>query len=191
MASTPEPNRKMVATPDSPARMATTPEPRHVTVVTKTTGGGHSIQAPANAELVPGLIASVMDPSLMSVWAASIPRASALAITETFPLTSVLPFMAVAISRLWAAHCTPEASSVHEFAPEASSVHEYAPEVSPVQESAPEACPVHESAPVPPEMVASAAEPPEVVTSTAEPPEVLVPTFELNVCPVMATEAVH
>ncbi len=51
------------------------------------------------AELGPGLIimiSSVMDPILLLVRAAGIPRASALAITETVPLLSVLPVMAVA-----------------------------------------------------------------------------------------------
>ncbi len=43
-------------------------------------GGGYSTQAPAPAELGPGLIASVMDPPLMSVRAAGIPTASALAV---------------------------------------------------------------------------------------------------------------
>ncbi len=64
--------------------------------------------------------------------------------------------MAVAILSVWAAHCTPEASPVHEFAPKDS--------------------PVHVSTPVPPEVVASTAEPPEVVASAAEPPEVVAPT---------------
>ncbi len=52
--------------------------------------------------------------------------------------------MAVAILCMWAAHCTPEASHVHESAPEDS--------------------PVHESAPEPPEVAASTAEPPELAT---------------------------
>ncbi len=121
---------------------------------------GYSTQAPADAKLVPGLIASVMDPPLMSVRAAGIPRASALAVTETVPLTSVLPVMAVAILCVWAAHRTPEASSVQESAPE------------------------------PPEVAASTAEPPEVAASAAEPPNVMAPTNELMVCPVTATEAV-
>ncbi len=73
MATMPESHRKMTAMPDSPAKMAATPEPRHVTAVTKVSpkdffwGGGYSTQAPADAELGPGLIASVMDPPMMSV----------------------------------------------------------------------------------------------------------------------------
>ncbi|KAL0165721.1 hypothetical protein M9458_037565, partial [Cirrhinus mrigala] len=57
------------------------------------------------------------------------------------PLPTALPVIAIAILSVWAAHCIPEASSVHE------SVHESAPEASPVHESAPEALSVHESAP--------------------------------------------
>ncbi len=83
---------------------------------------------PADAELGPVLIASVMDPPLMSVRAAGIPRASALAVTETVPLTSVLPVMAVANLCVWAAHCTPEASSIHKSAPEPPEVAASAPE---------------------------------------------------------------
>ncbi len=123
--------------------------------------GGYSTQAPADAEFGPGLIASVMDPPLMSVGAAGIPRASALAVTETVPLTSVLPVMAVAILSVWAAYCTSEASPVHESALEASSVHESASEASPVHESASGASPVYESTAEPPDVAASAAEPPE------------------------------
>ncbi|KAL0164284.1 hypothetical protein M9458_040037, partial [Cirrhinus mrigala] len=63
------------------------------------------------------------------------------------PLLTVLPTMAITILSVWAAHCAPEASSVHESTPEASPVHESAPEASPVHESTPEASPVHESAP--------------------------------------------
>ncbi len=77
----------MAASHESHHKMATTPEPRHVTAVTKVSpkdffffGGGYSTQAPAPAELGPGLIASVMDPPLMSVRAAGIPTASALAV---------------------------------------------------------------------------------------------------------------
>ncbi len=101
---------KMAATPDSPAKMAAMPRPSHQSLVTPQLPskfpliiflGGYSTQAPADAELGPGLIASVMNPPLMSVRAAGIPRASALAVTETVPLTSVLPVMAVAILSVW------------------------------------------------------------------------------------------
>ncbi len=78
--------------------------------------------------------------------------------------------MAVAILCVWAAHCTSEASPVHE--------------------SAPEALPVHESAPVPPEAAAVTAEPLKAAASAAEPPEEVAPTHELTVCPDTAMEAV-
>ncbi len=52
--------------------------------------------------------------------------------------------MAVAILCVWAAHCTPEASHVHESTSEDS--------------------PVHESASEPPEVAASTAEPPGLAT---------------------------
>ncbi len=144
-------------------------------------GGGYSTQAPVDTELGSGLIASVMDPPLMSVRAAGIPRASALAVTETVPLTSVLPAMAVAILSVWAAHCTSEASPFHESAPEVSPVHESAPEASSVHESAPEASSVRESA--------SGASP--VYESAAEPPEVAASASELFAGPVTAMEAIH
>ncbi len=134
----------------------------------------------------------------MSVQAAGIPvvstlsslTASTLSSLAGIPLSTVLPVMVLAILSVWAAHCTPEASPVHEPAPEASPVHESAPEASP-----------YESAPVPPEVAASTAEPPEVAASTAEPPEVatstlaplmaVAPTSELTVFPVMAKEAIQ
>ncbi len=147
----------------------------------------------ADAELGPGfkrLITCVLDPPLMSVRAADIPVVSSLSSPAGIPLSAALPVMAVAILSVWAAHCTPEASPVHESAPEASPVHESAPEASSVHKSAAKVSPVHVSTPVPPEVAASAAEPPEVAASAAEPPEVVVPTFELTVCHVTATEAV-
>ncbi|MCJ8731372.1 hypothetical protein PDJAM_G00198900 [Pangasius djambal] len=88
------PAHVMPATPESPAKMAATPESYHGTAVTSEPrhamdamqdsrknflGRGYSTQAPADAELGPGLmrlIASVMDPPLMSVRAAGIPEAS-------------------------------------------------------------------------------------------------------------------
>ncbi len=110
----------------------------------------------------------------MSVRAAGIPVTSALsspAILDILPPSAALPVMAVAILSVWAAHCAPEVSTVHEPASEDS--------------------PVHEFTPVPPEVAASAAEPPEVAAFAAEPPEVVSHTFELPVCPVTAMEAIH
>ncbi len=90
----------------------------------------------------------------MSVRAAGIPVTSALsspAILDILPPSAALPVMAVAILSVWAAHCAPEVSTVHEPASEDS--------------------PVHEFTPVLPEVAASAAEPPEVAAFAAEPPE--------------------
>lgn len=102
-----------------------------------------------------------MDPPLLSVRATGIPRASALAITETVPLSSVLPVMLVGIVCVWATYCS--VTQIHKPAPAASPVHESASEVT-----------------------ASPAEPPKVLVSTAEPPEVAASTSELSDCPVAA-----
>ncbi len=178
-AATPESRPIMTATPEPCLAMATLPVPCHGFFFF---GGCYSTQAPADAGPgLKGLIASVMDP-LMSVRTAVIPRASTLssltASTHSspvgIPLSTVLPVMAVAILSVWAAHCTPEASPVHEYPPEASPVHESAPEASPVHESASEASSVHESVSVPL----------EVPTSAAEPSKAVAPTHELTVCPV-------
>ncbi len=109
-------------------------------------------------------IVCMMDLPLMSVRAAGIPVTSLLsspAILYVLPSSAALLVMAVTFLSVWAAHCAPEAS------------------------------PIHESAPVSPEVVASAAEPPEEVASTTEPPEVVALTFELTLCPVTAKEAGH
>ncbi|KAL0148146.1 hypothetical protein M9458_056548 [Cirrhinus mrigala] len=118
----------------------------------------------------PVMMASMLDPSLVSVWAANIPVASAPSnqtIKEVLPPAAALPLMAVAIWCVWAAHCVPEVSSDHKSAPEVlsdlrfapevpsdhksapevSSGHKSAPEISSVLKSAPEVSPVHGSAP--------------------------------------------
>ncbi len=114
------------------------------------------------------------------------------------PLSTALPMMAVAILRIWAAHCAPEASPVHVSTPEASPAHESALEACPVHKSFLEASPVHESTPEvaastaePPEVAPSAAETPEVAASAAEPPKVAASASELFACPITAMEAVH
>ncbi len=63
------------------------------------------------------LIASVMDPPVMSVQTAGIPVVSKFSSPAGMPLSTKLSMMAVAILSVWAAHCTPEASPVHESAP--------------------------------------------------------------------------
>ncbi|KAI2654770.1 Arginine-glutamic acid dipeptide repeats protein [Labeo rohita] len=100
----------------------------------------------------------------MSVRAAGIPVISALSsrtILEVLPPSAALPLMTVAILSMWATHCTPEASPVHEFAP------------------------------VPPKMAAPTVEPPEEAASTAELPKGVAPIHELTACPVMAMKAIH
>ncbi len=91
------------------------------------------------------------------------------------PPSAALPVMAVAILSVWAAHCTPEASPVHESALESSPVHE----------SAPKASPFHVSTPVPPEVAASAAELTACLVMATE------AVYELSVCPATAMKAVH
>ncbi len=129
----------------------------------------------------------------LSVRAAGIPRALALAITETVPLSSVLPVMAIAILCVLATYCS--VTQVHESAPEASPVHKSAPEVSPVHESAPEASPVHESAPEASPVHQSAPEASPVHESAPEASPVHCRTMEaihkLAVCLVTAMEAIH
>ncbi len=71
----------MPATPESPAKMATTP---------------------ADAPLWPGLITSVLDPPLVSVRAAGIPRAAALTVAEPAPFQEL-------------AESAPEAASFQEL----------------------------------------------------------------------------
>ncbi|KAL0152819.1 hypothetical protein M9458_051879, partial [Cirrhinus mrigala] len=60
------------------------------------------------------------------------------------PLSTALPVMAVDILSVWAGHCTPEASPVHESVSEGSPINESTPEppevVVPVHELT--ACPV-------------------------------------------------
>ncbi len=61
-------------------------------------------------------VSSLADPPLMSVHAAGIPRASALVVTETVPLSSVLLVMAVTILCIWATRSsvpTPVLESAH------------------------------------------------------------------------------
>lgn len=91
---------------------------------------------------------------------------SALAITETVPLSFVLPVMAVAILCVWVTHCSVPA---------------------PVREPTPKPPPAIESTPV----LESASEPapaPEVAAPDAEPQETSMSAPELSDCPVTAKE---
>ncbi len=109
----------MPAMPESPAKMATTP---------------------ADAPLWPGLIASVLDPPLVSVRAAGIPRSAALSAPEPAP------------SQELAESGSPESLLVPSGAPEpapSQELAESAPEPAPSQElaeSAPEPAPFQELA---------------------------------------------
>ncbi len=121
----------------------------------------------------------------MSVWAADIPVVSSLSSPAGIPLSAALPVMAVAILSMWAAHCTLEASPVHESAPEASPVQEFAPEASPVHESASEASPVHVFTPVPPEVDGFCCRTSRGGGALTH----FIPWVNSLVCPVTATEA--
>ncbi|KAL0153357.1 hypothetical protein M9458_051353 [Cirrhinus mrigala] len=163
--STPEPvqvrpTHKMAATPESPAKMAAMPKLCWCRARARTEGTDCQCVGPT-ADVVTSALSS---PDIL----------------EVLPPSAVPSVMAVTILSVWAAHCTPEASSLHESAPEAS--------------------PDHKSMPVPPEVVALAAEPPEEAASTTELPEVaasaaespnrVVPVHELAASPLTAMEAV-
>ncbi|KAI2643865.1 Filamentous hemagglutinin [Labeo rohita] len=180
MSAKPQPPHIMSAQP-KPAKPeaahATLVKPESANITSANSKSAHVTSANrADAELGPrlkGLIASVMDPPLMWVRAAGIPVTSAPSsptILEVLPPSAALPLMAVTILCVWAAHCTPEASSFHDFAP-------VPPEV---------AAPAAE----PPEEAASIAEPPEVAAFAAEPPK-MVPIYELTASPVTAMEAIN
>ncbi len=113
------------AMPESPAKMATTP---------------------ADAPLRPGLITSVLDPPLVSVRAAGIPRSAALSapsqeLGESAP--EAAPSKELAESAPEAAPSQELAESAPEAAP-SQELAEFAPEAAPsreLAESAPEAAP--------------------------------------------------
>ncbi|KAI2659503.1 Foot protein 1 variant 1 [Labeo rohita] len=132
----PEPRHVSSDRPEPRHASSDTPEPRHILSDTPSSQ--------------PIMKASVLDPPLVSVRAASIRVASVClnpTIKEVLPSAAALPLMAIAIWCVWAAHCAPEVSSVHKSAPDVSSVHKSAPEVSSVHKSAPEVSSVHKSAP--------------------------------------------
>ncbi|KAI2654094.1 Telomere repeat-binding protein 3 [Labeo rohita] len=166
-----EPSQVSAGHPESNHISSDLPEPRHVSSVLSEPRHVSS----DTPRFQPIMMASVLDPPLMSVWAAGIPVAS----RSCHPLL-LFPLMAVAILCVWAAHSAPEVSSVHESAPEVSSVHKFTPEVPSVHESAPEVSSVYESAPVPPEVAAPAAESPKGVEFP----------YALSACPVVTLEAV-
>ncbi len=127
MAADPEPHTRP-AKPESPARMATTP---------------------ADAPLWPGLITSVLDPPLVSVRAAGIPRFA----PEAAPIQELAEFAPEAAPIQELTEFAPEAAPIQElteFAPEAAPIQElteFTPEAAPIQELtefAPEAAPIQE-----------------------------------------------
>ncbi|KAI2668520.1 Foot protein 1 variant 1 [Labeo rohita] len=119
----------------------------------------------------PVMMASVLDPPLVSVRAANISVAPAPTnpiIKEVLPPAAALPLMAVAIWCVWAAHCAPKVTSVHKSTPEVTSVHKSAPEVTSVRESTPEVLSDLKSAPEVPSDLKSAPEVPSDLKSAPE-----------------------
>ncbi|KAI2645231.1 Filamentous hemagglutinin [Labeo rohita] len=149
----PEPRHASADSPESLHVSSDRPKPRHVL--------SHTI-----------MMASVLDPPLVSVRAANLPVASAPSkptSKETLPPAAALPLMAVAIWCVWAAHCAPEVTSVHKPAPEVTTVHKSAPEVTSVHKTAPEVTSVHKSAP---EVTSVHKSAPEVTSVHKSAPEV-------------------
>ncbi len=128
----------MPAMPESPAKMATTP---------------------ADAPLWPGLIASVLDPPLVSVRAAGIPRSAALSAPEPAP------------SQELAESGTPGSLLVPSGSPESLLGPSGAPEPAPSQElaeSAPE--------PAPSQELAESGTPGSLLVPSGSPESLLVPS---------------
>ncbi|KAL0150688.1 hypothetical protein M9458_053992 [Cirrhinus mrigala] len=90
--------------------------------------------------------------------------------TKPQPALVTLAWQASHCLPVWATHCTPESSSVHESAPEASSDTSLLqrPLASSDHKSVLEASPAHKFAPVPPEVSAYAVEPPKEGASIHE-----------------------
>ncbi|KAI2645707.1 hypothetical protein H4Q32_026205 [Labeo rohita] len=138
----------------------------------------------------PSMLASMLDPPLVSVRAASIPVASAplnLTIKEVLPSAAALPLMAIAICLLQRSHLT--------ASPVPPEVPAYAAE--PLEVAASTAASLVAVVPttVSPEMAAEAAEPHKMGTSVLAPCTVVAPndphlTNELPACPVTAMKAV-
>ncbi|KAL0180837.1 hypothetical protein M9458_023243, partial [Cirrhinus mrigala] len=120
------------------------------------------------------MMASVLDPPLVSVRAANIPVASAPykpTINEVLPPAAAVPLMAVAIWCVWAAHCAPEVLSDHKSAPEVSSAHKSTPEVPSDHKSAPVVPSDHKPTPEVSSAHKSAPEVPSVYNSRRSDPE--------------------
>ncbi|KAI2655611.1 hypothetical protein H4Q32_018036 [Labeo rohita] len=136
-----------LGTPRLTSQSLITSKPRHVSSDTP------------RSQLI--MMASVLDPPLMSVRA--------------------LPLMAVTILCVWAAHSAPEVSSLHESAPEVSSFHESAP--VPPEVAAPAA--------EPPKGAPSICELSTCPLTTLEAIcELMEALYELSACPVTAMKAI-
>ncbi|KAI2655612.1 Protein FAM71E2 [Labeo rohita] len=128
-------------------------------------------------------MASVLDPPLVSVWAASILVASVPlnpTIKEVLPSTAALPLLSIAIWCVWAAHCAPEVSSDSESVP-------VPPEVAVLVAELPKGA--ADTTIESPEVVAYAALSPEVAAEAAEPHKT--GTSVLAPCTVVAPNHSH
>ncbi|KAL0185497.1 hypothetical protein M9458_021194 [Cirrhinus mrigala] len=165
----PEPSHVSSVRPEPSHVSSDRPEPRHV-----------------SSDILwsrPFMMASVLDPPLVSVRAANISGAPAhhkTTINEVLPPAAALPLMAVAIWCVWAAHCAPEVSSVHKSAPEVTSIRKSAPEVMSVRKSAPEVPSDLKSAPEVPSDLKSAPEAPSDLKSAPEVPSALKSAPEIS-----------
>ncbi|KAL0146560.1 hypothetical protein M9458_058191 [Cirrhinus mrigala] len=213
-AGLPESSQVTAGLPESSQETAVLPEPNQVT---SDLPKSHHISAEPAEPTLP----SHAEPTLPSHAEPTFPSHKSIASTPSrstdTPLSTVLPVMAIAIFSVWAAHCAPRASSVHESASEASSIHESGPEASSVCESGPEASSVHESAPEAPSIHESALEalpdcesapeassdhtsaseasvvheftpiPPEVSAQAVDLPKEVAPIYELPATPAQAS----
>ncbi|KAL0153759.1 hypothetical protein M9458_050875 [Cirrhinus mrigala] len=137
------------------------------------------------------MMASVLDPPLVSVRSANLPVVlahSGPTSKETLPPAAALPLMAVAIWCVWATHCAPEVTPVPKSAPEVTSGLESAPEslsdLKPAAElssglqPAPELPSDLKSAPEVPSGLKSAPEAFPIGEAAPMPPEVSAPAVE-------------
>ncbi|KAL0148308.1 hypothetical protein M9458_056370 [Cirrhinus mrigala] len=193
MAATADPVRKMAAAPEHAHVMAAAPERahvmaantelRHVTAATSEPGNvtaafpessqvaaafAESSHIPSDGpRSQPVMMASMLDPLLVTVRVANIPGASA-------PSNQT-------IKEVSSDHkSVPEVSSDHKSASEFSSDHKSAPEVSPVHKSVLEVSSDHESAPEASSVGEAVSMPPEVSAFAVVPPKEAAFTYELS-----------
>ncbi|KAL0173663.1 hypothetical protein M9458_029631 [Cirrhinus mrigala] len=187
ITAVPEPSHISSDSPESSHTPPDLPEPRQV-----------KSAIPRSRSV---MMASVLDPPLVSVRSANLPVVlahSGPTSKETLPPAAALPLMAVAIWCVWATHCAPEVTPVPKSAPEVTSGLESAPEslsdLKPAAElssglqPAPELPSDHKPAPEVPSGLKSAPEVPSGLKSAPEafpigeaapmPPEVSAPAVE-------------